>query len=91
MNNKEISFKSLGEKWPSAFVARTQVSNFSGGLVNEKTLANMDSLGDGPVRVRVGRKIAYPVDSFIIWLESRATLCPDRKKPCSCGECCDEK
>lgn len=75
MKTSEISFKSLAEKWPSAFVARTEVSNFSGGLVNVKTIANLDSQKQGPPRVRVGRKIAYPVDSFIQWLESRAEVC----------------
>ncbi|MEI6127798.1 MAG: hypothetical protein WCQ99_14725 [Pseudomonadota bacterium] len=85
------TFSKLAEKWPSAIVARTEVSNFTGGLVNEKTLANMDSLGIGPARVRVGRKIAYPVTDFIVWLESRATPCPDRKKTSTFGDSGDEK
>jgi len=62
------------EKWPSPFVARTAIRDFSGGLLNEKTLANMDSAGTGPTgRFRVGRKIVYPVDSLISWMVARSS------------------
>jgi len=73
--NDKTNLKMLAEKWPSAFVARQEVSRFTGGLVNCKTIANLDSQGLGPVRVRVGRKIAYPVNEFITWLEGRAKEC----------------
>ena len=79
----------LAEKWPSAYVAREQVGNFSGGMMNSKTQANLDSLGKGCPRVRVGQKIVYRTDDLIKWLESRATACPDKKQPCTCGENCD--
>ena len=59
-------------KWPSPFVARTEISAFTGGIISEKYLANLDSAGKGPAgRVRIGRKIAYPVSELIIWLEGR--------------------
>jgi hypothetical protein len=64
----------LALTWPSAIVARSEVSKFSGGLINPRSLANMASLGLGPAnRFRVGRKIAYPVDSLVAWLESRSS------------------
>ena len=67
------SFHDMADRWPSAWVARTEVEHFTGGIVSEKYLANLDSLGKGPEgRVRVGRKIAYPVLSLIKWLESRS-------------------
>ena len=67
-------FSKLFEKWPSPLVARPEVSRFSGGILNSKTMANHDSNGTGPAgRVKIGRKVAYPVDSLIAWLESRAT------------------
>jgi hypothetical protein len=62
----------LKRKWPSAVVARTEVGNFSGGLMSEKYIANLDSQGAGPEgRFKVGRKVGYTVDSLITWLESR--------------------
>ena len=60
--------------WTAPFVPRTEVSHFSGGLLNGKTMANHDSLGTGPAgRLKIGRKIAYEKNSLIAWLESRAT------------------
>jgi len=67
-------FSKLSEKWPSSLVARQEISKFSGGILTPHTIANHDSLGTGPAgRVTIGRKVAYPVDSLIAWLESRAT------------------
>lgn len=69
----EVDLSSLAEKWPSSFVAREEVDRFSGGMVTAKYLANLDCIGKGPEdRIRIGRKIAYPVASFIRWLEERA-------------------
>lgn len=68
-------FQDMADKWPSAFVARTEAERFTGGIISEKYLANLDSAGKGPAgRVRIGRKIAYPVKEFIAWLESRSTV-----------------
>ena len=62
---------SMADKWPSSVIARTEVERFTGGIVSEKYLANLDSEGRGPEgRVRIGRKIVYPVDAFVKWLES---------------------
>ena len=67
------NFLKLFEKWPSPLVARSEVSRFSGGTLNAKTMANHDSAGTGPRgRVRIGRKVAYPISSLIEWLESRS-------------------
>ena len=47
-------------------------NKFSGGILNARTLANADCLGTGPKgRVRVGRKVAYPVDSLIEWMQAK--------------------
>jgi len=68
-------FEKLALTWPSAIVSRSEVSRFSGGLINPRSLANMDSLGLGPAnRFRCGRKICYPVSDLIAWLESRVTV-----------------
>lgn len=76
----ETLFQELAAKWPSAFVARTEAEQFTGGLIGEKYLANLDSAGKGPAgRIRCGRKIVYPVTNFIKWLEDRSEEIPARK------------
>jgi len=75
------SFSILAERWPSAWVSRTKIKEFTGGTVSEKYLANLDSAGKGPAgRVRIGRKIAYPVAEVVRWLESRATEVKERHR-----------
>jgi len=61
----------LATKWPSTIVARRKIKEFTGGILSEKYIANLDSLGQGPPRIRIGRQVAYPVDSLISWLEKR--------------------
>jgi hypothetical protein len=64
----------LKSRWPSAYVARREIRQFTGGLVSSGTLANADSDGTGPEgKVRIGRNIGYPVDSVIAWLKARIT------------------
>lgn len=71
----QANFSEMAERWPSPYVAREKVAILTGGITNPRTLANLDSKGEGPPgRVRVGRKIAYPVKGFIKWLESRAVM-----------------
>ena len=68
------NFQSLADRWQSSWVARTEIERFTGVIISEKYLANLDSAGKGPAgRVRIGRKIAYPVSEFIKWLEGRST------------------
>ena len=67
------AFEEMKKNWPSPIVARTEVKKFTGGALSEKRLANLDSKGEGPAgRFRLGKKIVYPVDPFISWLEGRA-------------------
>lgn len=76
-----VSFADMAEAWPSPWVARCKISKFTGGILNPRTLANLDCQGRGPKgRVRVGRKICYPVQSIIEWLEERAELVNNNEK-----------
>lgn len=76
MNTAQIDFEALREKWPSTFVARDRVEDFTGGLITRGTIANLDCRGEGPPRFSMGpRKVAYPVDSFIEWLRDRIQRC----------------
>lgn len=66
-------FQEMAESWGSQIVARTHVERFTGGMITPKTLANLDSLGQGPKRIKIGRKTGYPVNEFVSWLRDRAT------------------
>jgi len=71
----------LKERWPSPYVTREKVGEFSGGILNPRTMANLDSRGEGPKgRIKIyGKKIAYPVDELIAWLEARSSLVGDKE------------
>jgi hypothetical protein len=73
---------SLKDRWPSSFVARDRVSEFSGGILHPRTMANLDALHLGPKgRIRInGKKCAYPVDELIQWLEERSKLVDDEEE-----------
>ncbi len=70
----EFDFAELAEKWPAPLVARDQkqLDKFSGGLINARSLANLDSAGLGPKpKIKVGRKVAYPVGALVAFLKAR--------------------
>jgi hypothetical protein len=79
MKAVESPIRSMAAKWPSSIVSRSEIPRFTGGLMSEKYIANLDSAGLGPSnRLRVGKKIAYPIDELIIWLEARISTVPIR-------------
>ena len=57
--------------WPSPIIARAQLSRWSGGLLNPATVRNLDSLGKGPHRIKIGRRVVYPVRDLVSWLRTR--------------------
>jgi hypothetical protein len=70
---QKVEFHKLAERWKSAWVSRQEIGHFTGGVISEKYMANLDSRGLGPKgRIRVGRKIAYPVAELVSWIESRS-------------------
>ena len=72
--------KAAADKWPSAFIARQKVSEFTGGLITRGHIANLDCRGEGPEMIKIGRKACYPVKPFIEWLESRIDCQPHHWK-----------
>ena len=73
LNKPDLS--NLASSWPSPLVSRDNVEKFTGGIVTQKYIANLDSRKLGPQgRIKIGRKIAYPVNAFIEWLESRGEV-----------------
>ena len=67
------AFDRMAANWPSEFVARNRVGEFTGGMVSPKSMANYDSLGEGPEgRIKIGRKSGYIKHAFVEWLKTRA-------------------
>lgn len=66
-----MDFSKIGRDWPDCFTRKT-AEKLTGGGVDARTLANMDSLGQGvPGRFKLGRKTMYLKEPFLEWLKSR--------------------
>ena len=68
---QEVNLSDLSSKLPP-IIARDHVEALLGGVIGSKRLANLDSLGQGPKRMRVGRKVAYLTEDLLGWLEGRS-------------------
>ena len=66
-------FAELAEKLPP-IISRDHVERLLGGVISSKSLANLDSLGKGPTRMRIGRKIAYRTEDLLDWLDARTKI-----------------
>ena len=74
MSEIKIDLKRLADKWPSTFVSRSEIGRMTGGILSSSYLANLDCQGLGPPgRIKIGRKVAYPVAELVHWLETRST------------------
>ncbi|MBU2623420.1 MAG: hypothetical protein KKD92_14000 [Proteobacteria bacterium] len=73
-----FDFDELLENWPSPIVPRNSIEKFSGGLINQKYLANLDSSNRGiPGRFRVGRLVCYPARNVVNFIKNRASAIVD--------------
>ena len=69
------SIQVMADQWQSPFVAHQEAEKFPGGIVNPKYISNLDAQSKGPKgHFRLGRKIAYLVSIFIIWLEEKSNI-----------------
>jgi hypothetical protein len=68
-----VDFNKLKESWGSAIVARSEINRFTGGALQPRTLANLDSKGAGPQgKFKIGRKVCYPIEAVIAWIRARS-------------------
>lgn len=65
----DLSF--LSDKLPP-LISRSSIESLLGGIISSKHLANLDCLGKGPKRIRIGRKVAYKTSDLLEWLSRRA-------------------
>lgn len=69
-----IDLSAYAKAWSAPYVERQKLSEFSGGLIDPKTMANLDAQNKGPNgRIKVGNKIIYLVEELIRWMEARAS------------------
>ncbi len=72
MNQKELEievFRKLLLEGLPPVIARKDAEKFLGGMISSKTLANADSLGEGPRSAyKVGKNIVYPTIGLVEWL-----------------------
>lgn len=70
-----INLQALAASWGAPFVPREKISEFSGGILSARYLANLDCYGKGPEgRFKIGRKTVYPVNKLIEWMQRRSAV-----------------
>ena len=76
VNTASDIFDEMADKWPSEVIERGRTEEFTGGMITGRTMANLDSKGEGPeVRIKYGKKkVAYPVIPFVRWMRNRSTI-----------------
>lgn len=57
-------------------VLRHKIKKYVGELFSDSYMAKLDSLGDGPKRLKIGRKSAYLREDFVDWLIARMEVQP---------------
>ena len=60
----------LRSELPPLFT-RKYICERLGGYLTPGTLANLDSIGQGPGGVRAGKTVLYEKEAFLQWLEQR--------------------
>lgn len=72
---KCVDLQDIIQDLPPVF-GRTDIRRLFGTVIAPRFLANLDSLGEGPPRFRIGRRIGYKRDEFVAWLQARAVRIP---------------
>jgi hypothetical protein len=63
----------LKDKWPSPFVSRDRIGEFTDGILKQSSMNTMDARGDGICpRYRIGNRVFYETERVIDWLKARA-------------------
>ena len=70
-NMPSFNLDTLADSWPSPIVARSEVGTFSGGLLHPRTLANLDSLHEGPGKIMIGNRACYSTQKLVAWMKRR--------------------
>lgn len=67
---KEDDLSELLQTLPP-LISRKDIDRYLGGIISRGYLANLQSMGEGPPSVKIGRNVAYLRAPFVAWLVSR--------------------
>lgn len=70
MNNLTVFLEKLKNELPPVFTRKT-ICQKLGGFYTAGTLRNLDSLGNGPRKIKGKHMVLYERDSFIEWLKGQ--------------------
>jgi hypothetical protein len=66
------NFDRLKEKWPSPFVSRDHIAEFTEGMFKQSSMSTLDARGTGiQKRYRIGNRVFYETDTVIDWLKTK--------------------
>jgi hypothetical protein len=72
MEQKRSALNKLKEKWPSPFVSRDRIEEFTEGLFKQTSMSTLDARGDGiSPRYRIGNRVFYRTSDAIDWLKAK--------------------
>ncbi len=67
-NNRTEMLNALAEAWDSPFVKRSDIARFTKGLIS---YASMCGVVDGPPQTHMGKKIVYPKQELVEWMDKK--------------------
>ncbi len=61
----------LFDRWPSPFVLRSQIGEFTCGLISPSSMATIDCRNAGLSSIRMGKRLFYGKGDLIKWMKRR--------------------
>lgn len=55
-------------------IARKDIDRYPGGIISKGYLANLDSKGEGPPKVKIGKNVGYLRRPLVEWLAARSSM-----------------
>ena len=83
VSQTEEELRKILDNLPSVFL-RKDIPKYFGNTISIRHLANLDSSGKGPKRMRIGKRVAYTKEDFTEWIivwSRQPTPTAPRKKP----------
>lgn len=71
-NDSSFFISAVAKMLPPVF-ARHKLTELTGGLVNSRTISNLQSKNEGPPAVKFKGRVGLEKESFLIWLETRVS------------------
>lgn len=72
-NPVQVDLAELLSTLPS-IIARKDIDRYLGGIIFKGYLANLDSKGEGPPKIKIGKNVGYLRRPLVEWLASRCSM-----------------